>query len=446
MKLSICLAVLCLSLLQSNAFVASRALQQGSSVNHLTHHQRLSPLPKPTDRNVQFVASMQASSASATINKAAVGAISKLIGTCGIGVWAAKSGILDQNSIGVLSKLIFSLFQPCLLFVNVASTVASSASGGSGGASLYMLPMMGGLQILLGYLIGKLVSLVVYRTNPNSEEAKQLLVCTTFANSGALPLVFADGLFRGHPNKALAANSIAYISMYLLGWSPLFWIVAPAILKDEAAPGDAAVSPSERRKATLKRIFSPPVLGAMSGLLVGAVPFLRKMFTTPDGPMNPVFESMRTIGTAYLPTVMMVLAGSLSSATNSAAAAKPGSTAAEALIERSKNNRAFALQVACVYIARFLLMPCAAFALVGLVAKYVPSVHKMFTQDPMLLLVLLLQTCMPSSQNTTVIYQLQKKSDAAGRLAKLLMVMYVLGIPAMSYWLIRILTLTGLGA
>lgn len=448
MKLCVLVVALCLLLLQSKAFVTSRGL---SSNQHLSRsYHPIAPVPNPADRNVQVVANMQASSKSASINKAAVKAISKLIGTCGIGVWAGKAGILDQNALGVLSRLIFSLFQPCLLFVNVATTVASSGSG-SGGASLYMLPLVAGFQILLGYVIGKLVSSVVYRSNPNSEEAKQLMACTTFSNSGPLPLVFADGLFRTHANKALAANSIAYISLYLLGWSPLFWIVAPAILKDAEVPGEGtAVSAAERRKALLQRIFSPPVVGAILGLLVGAVPFLRKVFISSEGLFNPLFESMRTIGTAYLPTVLVVLAGSLSA--SGAAKAKAGGdnskatadSAAAAVVERANTSQAFALQVVCIYIARFLLMPSAAFALVGLVAKYLPAVHRIFQKDPLLLLVLLLESCMPSAQNTTVIYQLQGKKDAAGRLARVLMVLYVLGIPAMSYWLIKILNLTGL--
>jgi predicted permease len=392
----------------------------------------------------------QGGSQSSTINRAAIKAITKLISTCGIGVWAGKAGLLDQNALSVLSRLIFNLFQPCLLFVNVASTLAALSSGsasGAGGAALYMLPIAAAVQILVGFTVGKIMTTLVYGQNgADSENAKQLLACTSFANSGPLPLVFTDALFRGHANPALLQNSVAYISMYLLGWSPVFWIVAPGILSEEKAD---AKKPkwSERSQVLMKRVFSPPVLGSMVGMLVGSVPFLRNIVVNPTGLLNPLFEAMRTIGTAYLPTVLMVLAGSLgasASAGSKEEATPQDETRVRKLIRQAKASQPFALQVLCIYAARFLLMPSLAFGAVGLSSHYFPSVNALFKKDPLLLLVLLLEACMPSAQNTTVILQLQQKKDAAGRLARVLMVLYVLGIPAMSYWLIRILQLTGL--
>jgi predicted permease len=415
---------------------------QRRSINN-DHHNRYQQQP------LQLVAT--GPTQSSTINRAAIKAISKLISTCGIGVWAGKAGLLDQNALSVLSRLIFNLFQPCLLFVNVASTLAALGSGsasGAGGAALYILPMAAAAQILVGFTVGKLMTFLVYGKNgKNSENAKQLLACTSFANSGPLPLVFTDALFRGHPNPALLQNSVAYISMYLLGWSPLFWIVAPGILSENKA--DARKPKwSEKMQVLTKRVFSPPVLGSILGMLVGAVPFLRNIIVSPTGLLNPLFEAMRTLGTAYLPTVLMVLAGSLgasASAGNTEAEAVPQEeTKVKKLIRQAKASQPFALQVVLIYAARFLLMPSLAFGMVGAASKYFPSVSALFKKDPLLLLVLLLEACMPSAQNTTVILQLQQKKDAAGRLARVLMVLYVAGIPAMSYWLIRILQVTGL--
>lgn len=396
------------------------------------------------------LSSTVAASQAAVINKAAIRAIAKLLSTCGIGAWAGSVGILDQNALGVLSKLIFNIFQPCLLFVNVASTVAKIGGGSGTSEAITLLPFAAAFQILTGFIVGKIVSLLIYGTKPADEGSKQLLACTTFGNSGPLPLVFTDGLFRAHPDASLLPKSVAYISLYLLGWSPLFWIIGPGILEDESAAGKA-VDPKKKTAELLKRIFSPPVVGSILGMVVGFVPFLQNIFINSNGILNPIFEAMRTLGAAYLPAVLMVLAGSLSSKPAAApaggsATAPAAATAAATAAAPSTESDGFAMRVASVYIARFLLMPVVSFGLYKLAITYIPATKALFHKDPLLLLVLLLESCMPSAQNTTVILQLQGKKDAATRLARLLMSIYVLGVPAISFWLVKILQLTQLAA
>ena len=412
---------------------------------------------------------------SKSITHAVSTAVGKLLCTCGIGFSAGRAGLLDQNAISVLSKLIFTLFQPCLLFVNVMTTVATV--GKEGGVALYILPLMAMFQIAVGYGLGYLLSRLLYRNDIGSESAKQLRACITFANSGPLPLVFADGLLRNHANPALAPKSVAYISLYLLGWSPLFWIIAPSILNpSKRVKVTDEESIVQQRKILLKRMFSPPVAASMLGMLIGFTPWLSKKFLSTNGPFNPLLEAMRTIGAAYLPSVLLVLAGSLSSGFSSGT----GATRLYSVINRNEgvvtdmgtvgmakistahssvagyefsdqtprrktdDKMRYILQLATIYLARFVLMPSLGFGLFKAASIYIPGAAELFRREPLLLLVLLLQTCMPSAQNTTVILQLQGKKSAAGRLARLLMAIYVCGIPAMSFWLVHILSLTGI--
>jgi predicted permease len=372
-----------------------------------------------------------ASASSAVVTRAAVKAIAKLLSTCGIGVAAAKSNVLDQNAVAVLSKLIFYLFQPCLLFVNVAQTVAAISKGTGNPAAIYLLPLAAMFQILVGYIVGKIIALIM-GTSSEDESSKQLLACTTFANSGPLPLVFTDGLFRSHPNTALLSNSVAYVSLYLLGWSPAFWILAPAILQDNKVGNTEQNAKSD----LIKRIFSPPVIGSLLGMVFGFIPFLRQHMISSSGLLNPVFESMRTLGTAYLPAVLMVLAGSLLQSGSSTSTGEVG----------TEENESMITKLAAVLLARFALMPLIGFSLYKLANQFIPASRGLFERDPLLLFILLLESCMPSAQNTTVILQLQGNKSAAARLARTLMIIYVLGVPAMSFWLVKILELTGLAA
>jgi len=295
-------------------------------------------------RPLLAVTASAAAQASSVVTSSAIKAIMKLIGTCGLGVYAGKKGVLDKASLAVLSKLVFNIFQPCLLFCNVAQTVASSSKGS---AAVWLLPFAASLQIFIGYIVGTVVTKIIYG-NKESEEKRQTLTCTTFSNSGPLPLVFVDALFRAHPDQTLLPKAVAYISLYLLGWSPLFWIFAPAILSDPAITDAKPKTAAEKRAELLGRIFSPPVLGSLLGLLVGSVPLLSKQIISASGALNWLFEAMRTLGTAYLPAVLLVLAGSL---TPSQDAAELAAEAAKSPETRKTESRAFFTQISTIYVS-----------------------------------------------------------------------------------------------
>ena len=299
--------------------------------------------PRRKTSSSLLAVSASAAQASSVVTTSAIRAILKLIGTCGIGVYAGKKGVLDKSSLAVLSKLVFNIFQPCLLFCNVAQTVASSSKGS---AAVWILPFAASLQIFIGYAVGLFVTKVIYG-NKESEEKRQTLTCTTFSNSGPLPLVFVDALFRAHPDQTLLPKAVAYISLYLLGWSPLFWIFAPAILSDPAV-GGGTKSAAEKRNELLGRIFSPPVLGSLLGLVVGSVPLLSKQIISASGALNWLFEAMRTLGTAYLPAVLLVLAGSLTPTQDQA---EQEAEAAKSPETRKEESRAFITQISTIYVS-----------------------------------------------------------------------------------------------
>ena len=423
MKVLIILVILSLIVISVDGYVQNNInrLVKSNNYNYLKNNNNYN---NKFHNNHEQYASIVATTSSSVATAAALRAVSKLLSTCGIGIWASKTGLLDKAALSVLSKLVFGLLQPCLLFVNVASTVAKL--GPSGGAAVTLLPLVAGVQILLGYVVGKIVSLLIYGRK-SSEESKQLLTCTAFGNSGPLPLVFVDALLRAHADQSLLPQSVGYVSLYLLGWSPLFWIIAPAILSDES-------SGKTDFKTLMKRVISPPVLGSIGGLIVGYVPFLRNLLLPANGLLNPVFEAMRTLGAGYLPAVLLVLAGSLTPSKEEPA---PGTvTVAE------ESPVSFVKRAASIYMARFLLMPTVGFGIIKLLRKYFST--SPLVNDAVLMFVFLLETCMPSAQNSTVILQLQNNRAAATRMAKTLMFIYILGVPAMSFWIIKILQATNL--
>lgn len=398
-----------------------------------------------SDRKVTVTA---AASLSAEIQTSAIRAVAKLLATCGLGVWSAKQGILDQQALSVLSKLVFHLFQPCLLFVNVAQTVSTQAAKGDNGPA-FLLPAVGTFQIFLGYVIGKVMSLFMYGSDPEHEsESKQFLIGTTFGNSGPLPLVFTDALFRTATDTTLLPRSVAFISLYLLGWSPLFWVVGSVILSKK---DDGSMTKAQKRKVMLNRILSPPVLASLLGMVVGSNKFLTSLFMPKDGIFHPIFEGMRTLSTGYLPAVLLVLAGSLMTSSGGggtvASSRDAGKKSAYMKFKESfgiSSGKQFFKQVGALYVCRFILMPMIGFAVFEGLQYVAPGLYTYLKNDPLLLFVVLLETFMPSAQNSVTITQLAGDKEGSAALSRTLLAIYALGTPAITYWLVKLLHLTEL--
>jgi auxin efflux carrier family protein len=104
-------------------------------------------------------------------------------------------------------------------------------------------------------------------------------VCSGFGNSGVLPLLFVTALFRGHPDPTVMPRAIAYVSFFLMGWSPAFWTVGYSTLtshlnKDattaasttaaDATSSSAATSATAAAAAAKPAVTTVAAIGASS--------------------------------------------------------------------------------------------------------------------------------------------------------------------------------------
>ena len=144
--------------------------------------------------------------------KSSLRAVSELLTCCGLGVLATRVGLLDTPTTRALAKCVYNVFLPAMLCTSVASTVASGA-----GLSLLPLPLAAWLQVALAFAIA--AALFGPRSLVDSPSGRDVAALSSFGNSGVLPLIFADCLFRHQP--ALHARANALVAMFLLGWSPL---------------------------------------------------------------------------------------------------------------------------------------------------------------------------------------------------------------------------------
>ena len=139
-------------------------------------------------------------------------AVTELLTCCGLGVVATRVGLIDAAMTRGLARCVFNVFLPSMLSVSVARTVAS----GAGLSTLLPLPLCALVQVVLG--LGIAVLLLGGPKQVRTPAGRDVAALASFGNSGVLPLVFANCLFRSAPELLARANSL--VAMFLLGWSP----------------------------------------------------------------------------------------------------------------------------------------------------------------------------------------------------------------------------------
>jgi predicted permease len=381
---------------------------------------------------------------------ASLSATTKLLTSIGLGGLAAqKPGVLDAAAVSALSRLTYWVFQPAFLLCSVSKTLFHASTGGGGlpGRFLAMMPIAAVLQIGLGALAG---SVITKTARLQDEEARDVRMCTTFANSGPLPLIFADALFAG---STLQAEVAACVSFYLLIWSPLFWSLGRVILGTYSDDADAAaadnVSAVSNVVNQVKKVLSPPVIGSILGVIVGGVPLLQRAFF--GGVFTPLMGALQTLGTAYLPAAILVLAGSLVKKPAATAVAAVGDKTADAA--KVNGGDAVAVKTApslkavvAIFISRFCLAPLLSLGLLksfvslGLLGPAGTRPRAVVT------FVLLMEGCMPPAQNSVIMLQLEGLKERASTMAKLLTLMYSLAVIPVTILLSACLATSGIMA
>ncbi|GAX22255.1 uncharacterized protein FisN_19Lh325 [Fistulifera solaris] len=352
--------------------------------------------------------------------KASLSATAQLLSALGIGGMLAKRNILDKNAVKALSKLTYHVFQPTFLFVSVARTLRSVSNAQK--PSLWIMPIAGVVQIA----IGASLALVTSRFFRDDTTRRHVQMCTTFANAGPLPLIFSAALLEGSPLAGMAA---AAVSFYLLAWSPLFWTFGKIILSGTSSKTEngASNSPLQRVVTGIKQFLSPPVIGSLIGMLLGSVPRLGNLFF--GGFLQPVTGACQTLGTAYLPAVMLVLAGSL---------VLPQ--------DDLENSTAISFKKASpwpfvtLFATRFIVMPLLAYTMCRLlIGAGLLGGHS--ARSAIFHFILLLQGCTPPAQNAVVLLQLA--GLPAQGMAKLLTGLYVASVVPMTLLLSWCLSTSG---
>ncbi|KAK3126814.1 hypothetical protein QOZ80_7AG0563230 [Eleusine coracana subsp. coracana] len=87
------------------------------------------------------------------------------------------------------------------------------------------------------------------------------------------------------------------------------------LLAESTNHRQSAVSSWEKLKRNAHQIIeeltAPPTLGAVLGLVIGVVPWLRSVFVGITAPLRPVYDSLKLLGDGTIPCLMLILGGNL---------------------------------------------------------------------------------------------------------------------------------------
>lgn len=340
-------------------------------------------------------------------------AVTELLTCCGLGVLATRVGLLDAATTRSLAKCVFNVFLPSMLFTSVSRTIASGASM----SSLLPIPLCACLQVVIG--LGLVTILLGGPKKVATPAGRDVAALSSFGNSGVLPLVFANCLFRAQPELLARANSL--VAMFLLGWSPLFWTLGFSLLAG-TRDGDDEEGPEHGSSgywSTLrKRVLTPPIVGCLAGIAVGGLPPLRALLIPPPNGMGllpiPLHTCLESFGKAYSPAALLVLSSSL------AARVPEADKSAQIAATSTEGARGPIREIGTVLLVRFLLLPLAFASILGAANR-----AGILPPDPLRDFMLLMQAAMPSAQNAVLALQVAGEPSRATRMARRLLVIYL---------------------
>lgn len=357
---------------------------------------------------------------------AATRAALELVVSSGIGIASIERGLINGQMIKALSKATFTILLPLFLGTSILKTITKYGLSKSSLA----VPFLAAIQSFLLYTFTTriLFPLFLSQEEIDTDEARGAAVCSSFGNSGVVPLIFCDSLFRNAENDNLALST-GFVSMFLVGWSPFFWswgrsvLLGPSHQSEGKQPSSAQATQSRGEKiiASFQKLVPAPVMGVFIGMFVAIIPVLQGLFVNDEGsaPLGVVFDTAQNFGKAASPLSLLVLVSSLA-----LGAGFGKQHAGQSLSKVSKDvpSIPFWKRWAIVSLSRCIVSPA---LMLGLL-KAVSSVNWIGTslEQPMLWFVCLLESCMPPAQNQVTMLQVENRMKQANEMATFLFSVY----------------------
>jgi len=318
-------------------------------------------------------------------------AVLVLLLAAGCGVYLVRRNILHEQARRDVSLVVFHLTLPCLLFSSIINAVSVEAL-----RQWWLLPVAAGVHCGIGFLAGLLV---VRLSAPPAEFRRDVIVTTAFGNGAYIPLaivgvIAADN--RAVLGESAAAEGITYVSLYLVMYSALQWLVGYPFLTQR---------PWRELKAT--HVISPPIIAATAAIVLGLIPCAKEWLCAPGAPLEIVPRAAGIIGQATVPCALIII----------------GANLAHSISLRTVGVRA----LAGAAVGRFVVVPV--ISMIITVALWRAG----WIGSRMMFVVLALQAFMPPAMNLMIMCEILGRNKQG--MAAMVFWLYLLAIPMLAGWL-----------
>lgn len=321
------------------------------------------------------------------------------------GVFLVRWKVLNGDSLRTISKVVFSITLPALLFTKVARKIDLQSMN-----ELWIFPVSAAVFILAGCFLGRIAANLL---GIKGDIKGLVMAASGLGNSGYLPIplisaiCFIFPIFSGKAEEN-AALGVTFISAYIMVFSPMLWIYGYNLLAG-----------GEKHHLKLKYFFPPPIIGLILGLIVGLTPCLKETFCTKEGGLFFIYEAARIIAMATIPLALIVLGGRF--------AAPPENTGETPVARKA---------IYAVVGIKLFLLPIFALAYIfGL--RY----FGIIPLSPLVALVLIIEAATPPANNLIVIASVHGKSEQAT--AKALFWSYTLSVISLTCFIAIAMKLFG---
>ena len=291
--------------------------------------------------------------------------------------------VLTSDALRIIGRIVVFAALPSLLATKLAASINFKEI-----SRLWIFPVSGVIMIFGAYIIARFANLFI---REKSEIKGVLYTASSLGNAAYLPIPLIIAICAVFPEFAddsgASARGIAFISSFLIAFSPLSWIFGYNTISDKG------------HKFELRYFFPPPVIGIIIGITIGMIPWFKKSICLPTGFFYPAFEAAKIIAAAAIPLAMIVLGGRFALPQHDVRVPKKIITAT-ALI-------------------KLLLLPV-------IVIFYVFFLRKsgIISKDPMIALILIIEAAVPPANNLILMASMHKSNEYAT--AKVLFICYLI--------------------